>query len=122
MTKRKLILLDVLPDSFQPVCKTIRRQILPTLPCKIITQDKFLCIDTSGALVVEKWKSSWHYRNYHVRVTDSMNVKFSEGTTFNSAISAASILGEYGYHPIHKAIINDKMIGKCFLEYTSLKS
>lgn len=118
MKKRKIIILDEIPDSFfkkPKICHVEKPKPIPTI------YERFTCDDNSGTLIVEKWRTIWYYRNYHVRVTSSSNHEFPEGTTFKSAECASNMLYGGGHHRIHKAIKNDKEINNCWLEYTMTK-
>lgn len=115
--KRKMIMLDCPPDPFFQNKKPKTNNTVEP----VSYFEKITCDDTSPTLLVDKWKTPWFYRDYHVRVTSSTNSEIQEGTTFVSSIHAANMMGCGGYHNIHNAIKKDKSIKNCFLEYTSNK-
>lgn len=114
---RSIILLDELPDSFVfPLPSPKKRRVIVTEKIRTTLSD------TSGVLVVDKWKSAWKYRNHHVRVTFSKNFQIKEYSVFENSKMAAIALGVSSYSNIHKAIINDREVKGCFLEYTITKT
>ena len=118
---RSIILLDELPDSFVfPSPSPKKRRVIVTE--KLQPYLPIALSDTSGALVVDRWKSAWKYRDHHVRVTFSKNFQIKEYTVFENSKMAAIALGVSSYFNVHRAIINDGEIKGCFLEYTITKS
>lgn len=120
MNKRKIIVLDHLPEHF----RLPKRLMLKKEPEKVPspTKNPFLVEDCSGTLLVDTWKSAWKYRNNHVRINESRNISFEVCTTFVNARAAALMLGATGYFSIHRAIISDTPIRGCYLEYTVQKN
>lgn len=84
-------------------------------------KQKVTLVDTSGALIVLKWKSAWKYRDHHIRVTMSDNPLIPEDTVFSNSKMTAIMLRLPSYFTVHKAIVLGRPLDGCYLEYTITK-
>jgi hypothetical protein len=118
MKKRKIVFLEELP--FSP-CNSPKKRIRTNCFPKTNNYQGTLEKDTSGTLLVNKWKSAWYYRDHHVRVTMSHNPTIQEDMIFSNSKTASNALMQPCYFNIHKAIVHGMEINGCYLEYTITK-